>query len=563
MAAIGVGALGTGCRQTSQLRGASRLSPPVTRSVEHQLVGTQDEQPREGVRAMDQQHSTASETANVSERQGGEIELVSAETVLLPPAVPLSQSERVDRSEFSLYGGDASELVDFGQVLSTASGRNPQLNFASERVRQAYAELEQAELLWLPSLRAGMNVHYHNGKVQNARGEVLEVSRNAMYGGLASRAVGGGAVGLPGVWMQFHMADAIYQPRVADQVIEARHSAAESARNDTLLAVALAYLQLMQRVQEKAIADDTVENLNRLANLCREYAAAGISSPADAERVYTERAFRQNMVKRSIAAIEIASTELARLLSIDPTVLLIPNELSVVQIALVQDETPVRQLVATGLSNRPELREHQAIVCEAVERLRRETYAPLLPSLLLGTSYGVMAGGQRSHTGNFGDRFDFDVAAWWEIRQLGLGERAIRDAQRSKVEQARWKQIQIMDQVAQDVTQAHILSRAKHSQVDVARGGLEFALDSYRLNMERIGAREGLPIEALQSVQALDTARRDYLRAIVEYNEAQFRLYRAIGWPIEGSGPLIPQQTEVDPELEIPVIPEHILPVTP
>jgi hypothetical protein len=43
---------------------------------------------------------------------------------------------------------------------------------------------------------------------------------------------------------------------------------------------------------------------------------------------------------------------------------------------------------------------------------------------------------------------------------------------------------------------------------------------------------KGLPIETLQSIQALDQARREYLRALVDYNTAQFRLHRALGWPI-------------------------------
>jgi hypothetical protein len=51
--------------------------------------------------------------------------------------------------------------------------------------------------------------------------------------------------------------------------------------------------------------------------------------------------------------------------------------------------------------------------------------------------------------------------------------------------------------------------------------------------MMRIRAGEGLPIEVLQSIHALDQARREYLRAVVDHNEAQFRLHRALGWPVQ------------------------------
>jgi outer membrane protein TolC len=40
-----------------------------------------------------------------------------------------------------------------------------------------------------------------------------------------------------------------------------------------------------------------------------------------------------------------------------------------------------------------------------------------------------------------------------------------------------------------------------------------------------------LPIEVLQSIQALALARREYLRTLIEFNTAQFTLYRALGWP--------------------------------
>ena len=63
----------------------------------------------------------------------------------------------------------------------------------------------------------------------------------------------------------------------------------------------------------------------------------------------------------------------------------------------------------------------------------------------------------------------------------------------------------------------------------MAEQGVAAALDSHRRNLDRIENSQGLPIEVLQSVQALGLARRDYLRAVIDYNIAQFQLLRAIG----------------------------------
>ncbi len=58
------------------------------------------------------------------------------------------------------------------------------------------------------------------------------------------------------------------------------------------------------------------------------------------------------------------------------------------------------------------------------------------------------------------------------------------------------------------------------------------ALSSYEQNLLRITNVQGLPLEALQSIQALAAARRDYLRAVTDFNIAQFALLRAVGWQI-------------------------------
>jgi outer membrane protein TolC len=67
----------------------------------------------------------------------------------------------------------------------------------------------------------------------------------------------------------------------------------------------------------------------------------------------------------------------------------------------------------------------------------------------------------------------------------------------------------------------------------VAQNGIRAATDSYQRNLQRIQGGQGLPIEVLQSIQALDQNRREYLRTVGDYDESQFRLYRALGCPVK------------------------------
>jgi outer membrane protein TolC len=89
----------------------------------------------------------------------------------------------------------------------------------------------------------------------------------------------------------------------------------------------------------------------------------------------------------------------------------------------------------------------------------------------------------------------------------------------------------MMDQVAREVVEAYSQVQSRKGQMATARMGIEAAVASQQQNIDRIEQAKGLPIEALQSLQALAQARREYLRTVIDYNVAQFTLYRALGWP--------------------------------
>jgi outer membrane protein TolC len=413
-----------------------------------------------------------------------------------------------------------------------AAGQNPEVAFASARVREAFAQLDRADALWLPSINAGVNYNKHEGRIQDVRGEVFDTSRGALFSGLGAQAVGAGSPAVPGVVARFHLTDAVFQPQIAESFAAAQRQLSRAAVNDVLLATSLAYLELLVAAQERAIVEETLKNAEQLAQLTRSYAESGQGTEADSDRAHTELALRRIELGRAEEAIQVASARLARQLSDDPTILFTPCEPTIVPIDLVSLDSTTRELVTIGLSCRPELAESRWLVQEAIDRLNRERHAPLLPSVLMGASYGGFGGGLGSDIESFGDRFDFDAAAYWEIRNLGHGDAAARRAARARIDQARYRRIQIMDQVASEVAEAHAQVLARQRQLETAEDGVRAATASYQRNVARIRDAQGLPLEVLQSLQALDQARRQYLRVVAGYNEAQFRLQRALGCPI-------------------------------
>jgi len=444
-----------------------------------------------------------------------------------PPAATLPPPPNDDEASVEL---PASYTLDLANVLYLADAQNPNVSFARERINEAYARVDRAEALWLPSLRAGMNYTHHEGNVQDVVGNVFNVNKSSFYGGLGAAGGGSGSPAIPGIVAQFHLTDAVFQPKIAGHQASSRQFAATATRNDVLRNTAVAYLELVRAEQALAIAEEARDNTKKLVDLTGEYARTGLGLRSDHERMLAETAIRQADVVSRTEGVRVASARLAQLLHADPAVRIASGEAMVVPLDLNVEHASASDYVVTGLSRRPELAEQKHLVCEAVERLRREKYAPLIPSVLLGMSYGGMGGGVGSSIINANDRWDADAVAYWEIRNFGIGERAARDETSSLVRQAQKRELAILDQVAREVVEAHTQVTERERRIELSRQGIAAAERSYALNENRIENAQGLPIEVLQAVQALAVARSYYLNSVVDYNIAQFELCRAIGW---------------------------------
>jgi outer membrane protein TolC len=432
-------------------------------------------------------------------------------------------------------------------VLATVAGRNPQVGFATQRYAEAYARLIAARALWLPQINAGVGWNDHAGPLQASDGLVNEVARSSLTAGLGVQTIGAGSPVVPGLFANFHSAEAIFQPRIANRAAAARDAAVQTTINDLLLETAVAYLDLLRAHQFLAIAENTRLHAEQLAKATADFAAAGEGTEADADRAATELAIRKNEVVRAEEEILVASAKLIELLNGNPYLVLRPLEPAIAPIELVALDAPLESLVPTGLRTRPELTEAQHLVGEAVHRYRLEKLSPWMPNVLMGTSYAAFGGGTGSQIDNTAGRFDLDAIAYWQVRTLGVVEYAARREARARYDQTRFQQVRVMNDVAREVVQAHAQVQARHRQIGIAQQAVERAIWSFDRNLARVRDLQGLPIETLQSIQALDDARREYLRSLVDYNTAQFRLHRAMGWPIRLAEQAFPIETPTAP----------------
>jgi outer membrane protein TolC len=427
--------------------------------------------------------------------------------------------------------------IDLATALRLAGANNLQIALAAERVRQAQARLEGANTLWLPSLVGGIGYTKHDGRIQDTQGNVIEVSRNSLFvgGGPTVGTIGvAGESTQPRMTVGFSLADALFTPLAERRTLQAKDAASASTFNDTLLQVALAYTDLVQAQGQVAIAGEAVANAQELERLVNSRVRAGTAPPADGLRAHAELAERRRQFFQSEEAVRVASTELVRLLRLDPAVTLRPAEDQLCPLALVETETPLPDLIAQALLQRPELAEQRALLGVTLARLRQEQWRPLIPTVQFGFGAGGFGGGVGSSVRNFSDRTDLDALVVWELRNLGFGNRALSRERASLNAQAELTVWQTSDRIASEVARAYHQVRQRQRQIEAAQDQVRAAAEALPLNFTGIQGGDLRAIEAQQAIQALAAARDRQVAAVLDYNRAQFQLLRALGRPPDG-----------------------------
>jgi outer membrane protein TolC len=488
---------------------------------------------------------------------------VAPVTCLGPPAdltLSLSPGGNALRAEAPAHG-DVPLPINLATALRLADARPVVIAAAQASVKQALAQLDQAQVLWLPNLYLGAAYYRHDGGGQGNSGTEFINGRDQFLAGYGLTAI-------------VSTADAVFEPLARKQTLRAREIEVQTARNDALLEVAEAYFNVQQARGRLAGARDAVDKGEELVQKIRRLGRE-LTPPVEADRARAELA---ELKKAMIAAYEdwrVASAELTRVLRLNPGAVVAPMEPPHLQVTLLPPEDTVDHLIPVGLTNRPELASQQALVQATLVRLRQEKLRPLMPSVvLLGNPVPAAPGGYlmggafvstaSGQTNPWTARNDTSVQLLWELRNLGCGNHALvrereADQLRAVVELAR-----VEDRVAAEVAQAHARLQSATLRFRQAETGLREAQTTYRGNILGLGetTRSGdllvliyRPQEVVAALRQLLRSYGDYFDSINDYNRAQFRLYRALGYPAgilaceRSPGSIVPVDTTRPPQM--------------
>jgi outer membrane protein TolC len=441
-----------------------------------------------------------------------------------PPIVPASV----------IPDGASEQSIDLGKALELAGADNPTIARAIEAVRESLALELQARAQLLPSLDAGASLNEHWGNLQSSGGTILDVQRGSLFVGNGAGTVGAGTVGVPGVRLTAHLAEALFEPAVARDEVAARQFNAAAVRNGVLLDVVRAYFEL---VGAEALLEALHQSQGETAELVRitaSLAKAGGGRASDADRAKGAAALLELEEQHVQEQIAVAGARLAALLHVDPSVRLRGPAGPLPLINLINPDIEPARLLEVAVAANPVIAARSAENTVAETRRREERFRPYLPFLAVGFSAGQFGGGSNTtdvRFGHFDGRTDFDALAVWTLDNLGFGNRALQRRLRAVADERLAERQEAVDRVRRETAEAVADAAARRLAVDVARREIDTATAAYREDLLRTRNQKGLVIEVLTSAVQLTAARRNYIKAVVEHDAAQFRLLVSLGRP--------------------------------
>jgi hypothetical protein len=149
-------------------------------------------------------------------------------------------------------------------------------------------------------------------------------------------------------------------------------------------------------------------------------------------------------------------------------------------------------------------------------------------------SSGGFGGGSnlvRPIFGGFGGRADFDVMAFWTLRNLGVGNASLINLANARLGVTRFQEIAVLDQIRAEVAEAYAKTHARFARIGTAELAVRSGTRGLSEDLLRIENTIAPAIETVDSLRLLARARYSYLDSIVDYDRAQFELFVALGQP--------------------------------
>ena len=406
--------------------------------------------------------------------------------------------------------------IDLASALRLAGAQNLDVQIARERLREAQANHQSAVAQFFPWISPGITYRRHDDNIQDVSGNIVGVNKYSYAPGATVAA-------------QVDLGDAIYKSLASKQLAGAAGHALEAQRQDTVLAAAQGYFDLALAQGALAAARESVKISEDYETQIRNAVAAGIAFKGDALRAVVQLERNQLTLRQAEEQRRVGAARLAQTLRLNPVVELVAQDAELAPLTLIETNTALDSVVARTLASRPELKQSQSLVTAAKDARNGATYGLLIPTVGAQAFFGGLGGGRSGVDDTFGPQEDYLVGASWRIGPGGLFDFSRVHAGDARLKAAQLGADKVRDEITRQAVEAFARWQSLADQLQTAKRALAAAEEGFRLAQQRKEFAVGVVLETLQAEQDLTRTRLDYLRAIAEFNKAQYALSKATG----------------------------------
>ena len=408
--------------------------------------------------------------------------------------------------------------ISLDTVLRLAEESNPRIALARERVNESLLENTVAAGSWLPNIYAGIAYYRHEGGVQNEDGTLTHSSTGALFPGLQ-------------IQTEFDLREATFQRVNAERGVWQQKGELSRVTNEVLLEAATTYIDLLTARRGEAVARELQKFEERLLRraeaLRRDEPGAAVLVAA----IRTALSGRRQALAGLSQQGDAASAKLAYLLGLGPHARLVPVDLTLTPVDLVDVSPPVDELVARALAEGPGVRELEGLLAVIQGGIEQASsgLARFLPTLQVNAFEGAFGAGPGASL-SWDNRLDIGLQARWNLTALATARERQKIAQ-SKLQQVRLTYQDLRGRLALGVQEARSAIVTGREQMARGTEQIRNASETYRLSNLRLeqNAPGATTAEVQQSIRGLEAAHTGYIQAISAYNKAQIRLLLLLG----------------------------------
>lgn len=410
--------------------------------------------------------------------------------------------------ELRLIGKD-SLPIDLPTAIRIASGSNLEIADARVRVLEAKGNSAAAIGGLIPVVSLFFGYGKTDGRVQGSFGVLRDVTFDTVNPGIIASYI-------------LNPGESIFNAIAAHRIVDVARAEESVVTQDILLSVVEGYYDLVDAQGSVNVAEKAVSDAKDLENIAEVLEKQGIGPGADVVRAKADLANKEQLLIKAQKEFREASANLALILKLDSSVTLFPNDKQIGKIQFVDRLNVLDDLINNTFKKHPEIKSASQRINAAEAEVSGAWLGALGPEVLLEAEVG----GIGDEFGNIGESEFYQALVGISLSASSYGE---IKASRARLRRARIVKELERERLRAGVVKAYDEAISADEEIIPARRELEAAKESLKLSQVRFRRGLGLAVEVIQAVDALASARLNYIRSIIKYNRAQVRLLNAIG----------------------------------